>query len=99
MATKRAHVTSRGRRRIPTDPACRGKAMGSVLKTIKVLKVLSESQVASVDHLKSETGIPKSTILRIIETLVQCGWVQQISRQAGYCLRSEVLTLSSSYFG
>ncbi len=73
--------------------------MGSVLKTIRVLRVLGESQVASVDHLNIKTGIPKATILRIIETLMQCGLVRQIWRRAGYCLTSEVLNLSSGYFG
>jgi IclR family transcriptional regulator, mhp operon transcriptional activator len=99
MALKRAQLTSRGRRQTENAPVRRGNAMGSVLKTIRILKVLNERQVSSVDYLNIETGIPKATILRIIETLIQSGLVQQISRRAGYCLTSQILHLSSGYFG
>jgi len=76
-----------------------GGSIGAVIKTINVMKVLSHDQVASVEHLSRETGIPKPSIMRILRTLTYCGLVKQISRRAGYCLTSQVLSLSAGFYG
>ncbi|HEX4409118.1 MAG TPA: IclR family transcriptional regulator C-terminal domain-containing protein [Xanthobacteraceae bacterium] len=86
-------------RRGAPEPAGSSKPINSVIKTIKVMAVLSHDQVASVDHLSRETRIPKPSILRILQTLTQCGLVKQISRRAGYCLTSKILSLSSGFYG
>src|ERR1700727_2632127 len=56
-----------------------GGSIGAVIKTINVMKVLSHDQVASVEHLSHETGIPKPSVMRILRTLTYCGLVKQIS--------------------
>ena len=76
-----------------------GTPINSVVKAIEVLKLLNRAGVASVQQLSHQSGIPKPTIVRIVATLAQCGIVQQLSRRAGYSLTSNVLELSSGYYG
>jgi IclR family mhp operon transcriptional activator len=93
MQSKRANRNSQARERTP--PA----RIYSVIKTVEVIRLLSQRQVLSVQQLSLETGIPKPSIMRIIGTLADCGLVKQISRRAGYCLTSKILELSSGYHG
>ena len=93
MQSKRANRKSQERGRAPSP------VIHSVIKTVEVIRLLSQRQVVSVQQLSLETGIPKPSIMRIIGTLVDCGLVKQISRRAGYCLTSKVLELSAGYHG
>ncbi len=87
------------RRQLAIPPSRSGGPIGSVVKAVNVLKVLSDNEIASVERLSRDTGIPKPSVLRIIGTLMQCGLVSQISRRAGYCLTSQALNLSAGYHG
>jgi IclR family mhp operon transcriptional activator len=93
MQSKRTIRDSQLRRRAPSAPIL------SVIKTLEVIRLLSQRQVISVQQLSLETRIPKPSIMRIIGTLADCGLVKQISRRAGYCLTSKVLELSAGYYG
>jgi len=51
----------------------------------------------SVEVLHEQTGIPKSTLVRFLNTLAAAGYIERISRSAGYGLTDRVLRLSAGY--
>ncbi|MCI5075866.1 DNA-binding transcriptional regulator [Oricola sp.] len=71
----------------------------SVEKTLLVLEELNRHPVRRVSDIHAATGIPMPTLVRILETLAGAGYVQKISRWAGYCLTHKVLSLSSGFHG
>ncbi|WP_370319027.1 DNA-binding transcriptional regulator [Oricola sp.] len=71
----------------------------SVEKTLLVLEELNRYPVRRVSDIHEATGIPMPTLVRILETLCGAGYVQKISRWAGYCLTHKVLSLSSGFHG
>lgn len=71
----------------------------TVEKTLLVLEELNRHAISRVSELKSATGIPTPSLVRILETLVGSGYVQQMSRMSGYCLTERVHALSAGYHG
>lgn len=70
-----------------------------VEKTLVVLEELNKHAVRRVVDLKDATGIPAPSLVRILETLVGIGYVQQMSRTGGYCLTDKVHSLSAGHHG
>lgn len=79
--------TSPGRKRpLGTGAKRRPGVMGSVLKSFEVLEVFGRRwKPLSVTELCRETGRPKSSLHRILSTLVQAGVLEQ-NAQSQYCL-------------
>ena len=79
--------TSPGRKRpLGTGAKRRPGVMGSVLKTFEVLEVFGRRwKPLSVTELCRETGRPKSSLHRILSTLVQAEVLEQ-NAQGHYCL-------------
>src|SRR6478735_8297591 len=47
----------------------------SIARALHVLRTVSEFQIVTLGDLYAETSIPKSTIVRVLETLISEGYV------------------------
>lgn len=68
-----------------------------VLRALQILRVLNRQPVSSVDAIHKQTGIPKPTIVRLLQTLEADGLVRRAPQYGAYHLTSEVTALSSGY--
>lgn len=64
-----------------------------------VLDALAQRGVARLRDVAADTGVPAPTVVRILETLVHCGYVRKLPSRAGYCLTAEVMRLAGGYQG
>ena len=69
----------------------------SVERALRVLEELNRTKVSTVADLHLRTNLPKPTIVRLLQTLVQNGFVNHDVRQSGYRLTSKVMSLSSGF--
>lgn len=67
----------------------------AVRRAFLVLECLNARSVSSIQLLHNETGLPKATLSRLLETLIALGYVEQISREFGYRITGEVMNLVS----
>ena len=97
------HRAAAGRanaRRGQTDPDRRSyPPVEAVSRALDLLKSVSLQGVATVNSLHAETGIPKPTIVRLLETLMAKGYVARDNMCAGYRITHEVASLTSGYQG
>ncbi len=68
-----------------------------ISRALCVLAALNQRPVTTVEELHHDTGIPKSTLIRLLQTLVADGYVEQVTRRGGYRLCAKVLTLTSGF--
>jgi len=73
--------------------------VNSVLRAFEVLKILNRQRVSSVDHIHQVSRLPKSTIVRLLETLMAAGFVSKEERDKGYRITSQVAALSCGFHG
>ncbi|WP_421703788.1 helix-turn-helix domain-containing protein [Aliiroseovarius sp.] len=71
----------------------------SVERTIAVLRAMNGQNLSRISDLQQKTGLPAATVVRIVETLVSLGLVQNHGRRVGYTLTEKVLELSAGYHG
>jgi IclR family mhp operon transcriptional activator len=71
----------------------------SVQRALNLLSELNRQRVTSVGELHRRTGLPKPTIVRLLETLIEEGFVASDSRVGGYQVTSKVTALSSGFHG
>jgi len=71
------------------------RSIQSIARAMRVLEALNRAGVVQVEQLHRDTKLPKSTLIRILETLTACGYVFQVSRKAGYALTERALRLSA----
>ena len=71
----------------------------SVLKALRLLTEVNRSSPATVGELHRRTGLPKPTIVRLLETLIEAGYVTRDERMRGYLVTSQVTQLSSGFHG
>lgn len=69
----------------------------SVQRAFVILEQLNLSKVTSVGDLHTNTGIPKPTIVRLLQTLETLGFVSRDPRHSGYRLTSKVMSLSAGF--
>jgi len=69
--------------------------VNSVARALKVLEALNRQRVTSLETLHAATGLPKPTLVRLLDTLIVGGYVLRISRREGYALAKGVLRLSA----
>jgi len=67
----------------------------TVAKALAILEALNQSRVMRLSTLHEVTQLPKSSLVRLLETLIQGGYVVRVSRRDGYSLTEAVLRLSS----
>ena len=69
----------------------------SVERTQLILECLNRNRVTRVSDLHEETGLPKPTIVRLLQTLEQTGYVFNDRRHGGYQVTSRVTSLSAGF--
>ena len=83
-----------------TDSADRSyPSVKSVSRALDVLLALNKLRIASVTAIHEETGFPKSTIVRMLETLRSEGYVARDNLCGGYRVTSRVQKLNAGYPG
>jgi IclR family transcriptional regulator, mhp operon transcriptional activator len=71
----------------------------SVTRALRLLAEMNRQRLTTVRHLHAATGLPKSTIVRLLGTLAAAGYVANDKRQGGYLVTSHVQSLSCGYHG
>lgn len=67
--------------------------MQAVKKTFDVLELIAMSKEGvSLDSLSKSLGYPKATAHRICKTLIECGYLRQLS-SGHYCISAKLLSL------
>jgi IclR family mhp operon transcriptional activator len=76
-----------------------GQTVRAVERALAVLQALNRQPVSSVDYLHKTTKLPKPTLVRLLRTMVNAGYLTNDVRQSGYQLTSLVTSLSSGFHG
>ena len=89
---------------VPSIPAASGAVLPSsniqaVARAFTVLEALNRRAWSSVGQLHQDTGLPKPTLVRMLQTLIQSGYVTKDPRQNGYCVTVRVQSLSCGFHG
>jgi IclR family mhp operon transcriptional activator len=71
----------------------------AVHRAFEVLRSVNRLRIASVNCIHEETGMPKSTIVRMLETLMAEGYVARDNMCGGYRVTGKVSELTSGYEG
>ncbi|MEX3007713.1 DNA-binding transcriptional regulator [Hoeflea sp. TYP-13] len=71
----------------------------AVERTLLILEHLNQNRVTRVSDLHDATGLPKPTIVRLLQTLEQTGYVSNDPRHGGYQVTSKVTSLSAGFHG
>ena len=69
----------------------------AVVRTIELLQALNRQPVSTLNVLYEQTGIPRPSIVRLLETLASKGLVRHAPQYGAYYLTSLVNTLSGGY--
>ena len=69
----------------------------SIQRCLNVLLELNQQPINTIAQLHARTGLPKPTLVRILKTLEEAGYVENDSRQGGYQVSAMVTSLSSGY--
>jgi IclR family mhp operon transcriptional activator len=69
----------------------------AVLRALEVLRLINERDQATVTEIHRLSGLPKPTILRMIETLIVAGYVARESDRPAYVATGKCLLLSSGF--
>lgn len=72
----------------PVEAACR---------VLDVLRTVNELRIATVNGIHDSTGIPRSTVVRMLETLMAEGYVARDNLCGGYRVTHNVQDLASGY--
>jgi IclR family transcriptional regulator, mhp operon transcriptional activator len=70
------------------------KPVEPVVRALKLLEVLNRKSASSLGDLRAATGLPKPTLIRLLDTLIAAGYGARISSEAGYRITENVLALS-----
>ena len=68
-----------------------------ISRALRVLEVLNQRPLTTIEELHQDTGLPKPTLVRLLQALMADEYVTQVSRTAGYRLAARVLALTSGY--
>ena len=71
----------------------------AVIKALNILAELNRGGLETVGGLHAKTGIPKPTIVRLLQTLVAAGYVNQDEKLRGYHVTFATKQLSSGFHG
>ncbi len=72
----------------PVEAACR---------VLDVLRTVNMTRIATVNSIHDATGIPKSTVVRMLETLMSKGYVARDNMCGGYRVTHNVQDLACGY--
>lgn len=71
----------------------------SVMRSLELLAILNRQRVSTIEHMHRLTGLPKPTIVRLLETMMAAGYVARDTRGKGYQVTSQVEELSCGFHG
>lgn len=71
----------------------------AVSRAFALLEALNRRSWSTVGQLHRDTGLPKPTVVRMLQTLIQSGYVDKDPRQNGYRVTARVQSLSSGFHG
>jgi IclR family mhp operon transcriptional activator len=87
-------------RRGLTDPTRRSyPPVESVRRALEILRTVNRLRIASVSDLHAATGLPKPTVVRMLETLISDGYVARDNMCGGYRVTCRARELNSGYEG
>lgn len=69
----------------------------SAARVLQVLESVSIRGTVDLAGLQETTELPKSTIVRLLHTLIEAGYVRQVSRLGAYTLTERVVRLSAGF--
>ncbi|WP_267210082.1 DNA-binding transcriptional regulator [Chelatococcus asaccharovorans] len=72
-------------------------AIRSIERAMTVLQEMNMQPYTSIAHLHARTGLPKATLVRILQTLEGLGYVENDPRLGGYQVSALVGSLSSGF--
>lgn len=68
-----------------------------VARALRLLESLNERPPLSLAALHHATALPKPTLVRLLDTLIACGYVSRLPHRGGYALNERVLRLSNGF--
>jgi len=68
-----------------------------VIRSLQILEALNGAGSSTLADLHDATGLPKPTLVRLLDTLIAAGHVARLPRRGGYALTERVLRLSSGF--
>lgn len=68
-----------------------------VIRSLHILEALNGAGSSTLAGLHDATGLPKPTLVRLLDTLIAAGHVARLPRRGGYALTERVLRLSSGF--
>src|ERR1700741_1677667 len=71
-----------------------GIVIEPVRRAFIVLEALTRRRSTTLSVLAAETGLPRPTLVRLLQTLIELGYASRVSRQDGYRLTDHVLALA-----
>jgi IclR family mhp operon transcriptional activator len=71
--------------------------VNAVVRALDVLRLINRLDHASITEIHKQTGLPKPTVLRMIETLVGCGYVVRVAGKSTYEATGRCLLLSNGF--
>lgn len=74
-------------------------AVRAASRVLAVLQAMNREPHSTLHSLHGATGLPKSTLVRLLKTLTADGYVSSDPRHAGYQITSLVTSLSSGFHG
>jgi IclR family mhp operon transcriptional activator len=75
------------------------KDVEAIQRGINVLAALNRVETGFVKSISHEVGLSPATVIRALETLTSCGYVEKMPHRKGYRVTAKVLSLSSGYHG
>lgn len=69
----------------------------AIERAMRVLQEMNLQPISTIAHLHARTGLPKPTLVRILQTMEEAGYVENDPRQGGYQVSGLVASLSSGY--
>ncbi|MBV2160273.1 DNA-binding transcriptional regulator [Achromobacter denitrificans] len=73
--------------------------VNAAIRVIELLQAMNRQPVCSIHWLYQATGMPKPTIVRLMQTLASRNIVRHAPQYGAYMLASEVTSLCSGYHG
>jgi IclR family mhp operon transcriptional activator len=70
-----------------------------VTRAFGLLEALNRRAWSSIDQLHKDTGLPKPTIVRMLQTMINGGYAAKSPRQNGYRVTVKVQSLSCGFHG
>ena len=71
----------------------------SVVRALDLLEALNRQAVSTLDMLHAQTRIPKSTLVRLLQTFERRGFIRHAPQHGAYLLAEGVRSLSAGYHG